>query len=405
MSDIRVIKGITGGTIDPIPSKSTIHRSLICALLVRGKSKITNIIFSDDVIATIDILKSCGVTITESRGFLEIDSTHLTKPTEIINVNESGSTLRFIVPVLLYLFGELEIDGKEGLRRRPHDVFKEIFDFCDISYNSTTLPITAKGNIKAGNYSLPGHVSSQFISGLLFVLPLLDNDSQITFTTELESVGYVDLTIDVLRKFGVKIKKVLSGYKIEGSQKYKTNVMYVNEIDESNINFWRIPKACGMEMNFTKENSYSSQPDRQVVEILNSSNKIISVKNIPDSLPILVAYACISGKDFIFTDTYRTKIKECNRLMASKEVAEKFGYFTKLDQNENLFIYGRKKRKKPVKTTSISSYNDHRIVMMIAILAGMTDTEVIIENFQAVNKSYPNFFEHFEKLGGQIQKL
>lgn len=405
MSNIKIIKGITGGTIDPIPSKSTIHRSLICALLVGGKSKITNIIFSEDVIATMDILKSCGVIIKESGNSLEIDSTHLTKPKQKINVNESGSTLRFIVPVLLYLFEELEIDGKEGLRKRPHNVFKEIFDFSDISYNGTSLPIVAKGSIKAGKYCMPGHVSSQFISGLLFVLPLLDADSQITFTTELESVGYVDLTIDVLREFGIEIEKVTNSYNIKGKQKYHNNVTYINEIDESNINFWRIPKACGVEINFTKENCYSSQPDRQVVEILESSNHTISVKNIPDSLPILVAYACISGKDLVFTDTYRTKIKECNRLMASKEVAEKFGYYAKFDQNENLFIYGRKKRKKLINSLSISSYNDHRMVMMIAILGGMTGTEVIIENFQAVNKSYPNFFEHFEKLGGEIQKL
>ncbi len=390
------------GKISPVFSKSTIHRSLICALLVRGKTEIKNIIYSEDVETTLNILRKSGTKITTTPDGLIIDSTEINDP-EVINVNESGSTLRFIVPVLLHLFGKTKIMAKEALIKRPHDVFLDIFKQSGISTDKIEFPLVVNGKINSNDYHLRGDVSSQFISGLLFVLPLLENDSTISFTTTIESRGYIDLTIEVLNKFGIKVEWQEDKLIIKGKQQYQSKITYYNEIDASNIAYWTVLVKQYPQIILTDCLMPTKQPDAVFSSIINETNSEISVAQCPDLLPILATYFAINQQEKIITGTKRTKIKESNRLLTITEQLQKFGFNVTIAPNDNLIIKkGRKLVEKPIITNSA---NDHRIVMSMAIAAVLLQEQVVIEEYQAVNKSDPYFLQKLENIGIEIEYL
>ncbi len=397
MKNYKISASKLEGKINPIPSKSTIHRSLIAALLSRSVTKLDNIVDSIDVQTTKKILIACGCIIIERENQLIVDARNLTKP-QSINVEESGSSFRFIVPVLLYLFGECNITAKPGLSRRPHDLFLEIFKVSNIEYPNQTItfPLTVNGGIKPGHYKIAGNVSSQFISGLFFILPLLNDDSKIEFTTNLESKGYLDLTIDVLREFGIVIEECSFGYIIKGQQSYKQNIHYQNEVDESNIAFWRVANAINAEIKFITENENTSQPDAILSKILGENLDTVSVAECPDLLPILAVYGCSRVNGLTITGTERTKIKESNRLVAMATELKKIGANIKIDEKDNLII----KYSPQLKSGTVNSHNDHRIVMAMAISSLLISGELIIKDIEAINKSYPTFFTDFASLGG-----
>ncbi len=402
MSTYKISISKLKGEINPIPSKSTIHRSLIAALLCQGKSEINNIVMSTDVISTLNILKECGCQIHQKDNALLIDSSNLHEPKQI-NVEESGSTLRFILPVMLYLFNKCNINAKEGLINRPHHVFMDILNQSQIKYQHEQIefPIQISGKLLANDYVLPGNVSSQFISGLFFVLPLLNEDSKVIFTTNLESKGYLDLTIDVLKEFGIEITENNEGYSIKGGQKYKQNITYFNEIDESNIAFWRVANALGSEIDFSCENENTSQPDVVLKEIIQKKKSVVSVKECPDLLPILSVYGCSLESGLLITDTFRTTIKESNRLDAMLEELSKLGAdITKMKNGDLKINYSPK-----LLGNTVDSHNDHRIVMSLAIASILCDGEVIITDANAINKSYPNFFCELKKLGADVVQV
>lgn len=402
MSDYIIsINKELAGEIKPIPSKSTIHRSLICALLVRGKTKITNIIDSIDVLTTLQILKDCGVKVQEINDGYIIDSTNINCPKQI-KVNESGSTLRFIVPVMLYLFGETNIDAQNGLKKRPQDLFKDIFEQSDIKNYNLNFPLQAKGEIKARDYKLIGNISSQFISGLLFVLPLLDKDSTISFTTAIESRGYIDLTIDVLAQFGIKITWKNDELIIKGRQKYQNGIHYQNEIDASNLPYFQVLAKKYPKVKIVMQKQQTKQPDSQFIDLIsNGENKQISVAQCPDLLPILACYYAFEKKEIEIVDTKRTKIKESNRLETITSELNKIGCNLKILPNGNLLI-------KPCDTYKYaicSGQNDHRIVMSLAIASCISKQEIRINNPGAVNKSDPYFFDKLKYLGVNIKEV
>ncbi len=390
------------GNITPIFSKSTIHRSLICALLVRGKTEIKNIIYSEDVETTLDILKKCGVQVKATSNGLIIDSTKVTDPGEIM-VNESGSTFRFIVPVLLHLFDKTNIVAKEALIKRPHDVFLDIFKQSAINTKKIEFPLIVNGKIISGNYQLRGDVSSQFISGLLFVLPLLENDSTISFITKIESRGYIDLTIEVLNEFGIVISWQNDKLLIKGNQKYHKNITYCNEIDASNYAYWTAIVRHYPEIKLTNTLMQTKQPDAVFSELITSSNSEISVAQCPDLLPILATYFAINQQEKTITDTKRTKIKESNRLVTTMEQLQKLGFNVSIAPNDNLII--KKGRKKVTNTIITDGANDHRIVMSMAIAAVLLQEQVVIEGYQAVNKSDPYFWQKLENIGIEVEYL
>ncbi len=391
------------GTINPIPSKSTIHRSLICALLVRGKTKITNIIESDDVIATLSILQKCGVVITKMNNGYLIDSTEIKNPGQVW-VNESGSTLRFILPVLLYLFGEADINASRALQKRPHDVFNDILKQSEITNYKLQFPLKITGELKNNDYEIVGNISSQFISGLLFVLPLLPNDSTISFTTPIESKGYIDLTIAVLKVFGIEIMWEEERIIIKGKQKYQKSITYENEIDASNLAYWLSLEKWYPKINIENKNFKTFQPDNVFTDLIQTKNEKISVAQCPDLLPILATHFSLSGQNKILIDTKRTKIKESNRLMAITNRIKQFGYAIIINDRDELII-GSRNKTGCENIIEVDGANDHRIIMSIAIMAIVLKQPIIINGCDAVAKSDPYFWQKLKAIGVDVQEV
>ena len=206
--DVRIKPGKLKGNVIIPPSKSLAHRAIIAASLAKGKSVISNIQFSQDIKATIAGMEALGAKITKYNDYLEIEGSDVKRVSNIIDANESGSTLRFLIPIALVSHEKITFAGHNRLVKRPLDIYYDLFDKQGIKYShpeDSYLPLELEGKLKSGVYEVRGDVSSQFITGLLFTLPLLDGDSQIVITTKLESKGYIDLTLDILSLFGIEI--------------------------------------------------------------------------------------------------------------------------------------------------------------------------------------------------------
>jgi len=328
----------------------------------------------------------------------------------IINCNESGSTLRFLIPIAMVLADKSEFTGCGRLIERPLDTYYRIFDEQGINYSNDSgkLPLIVNGKIKSSNFKIEGDISSQFISGLLFSLPLLEKESKITIINELESKGYVDLTIDMLNKFGVNI--VNNNYKdfiIEGNSKYKA-ANYEVEADYSQGAFFLVASALGNDVNSLGLNEESIQGDRKIVDIINEINNsnfnefIIDASQIPDLVPILaVLSSLLDGKTVNIINAKRLRIKESDRLNAITTQLNLLGAdLTELE--DGIIIKGKKVLKGGA---TVNSFNDHRIAMSLAIAATRCENEIVLEGYEAVKKSYPNFWRDYQALGGQISEL
>ena len=235
---VEVYPSRVKGQILPPTSKSIIHRSIICASLAKGKSVINNVDFNEDINATLSAFESLGVQITKNTNTIEIYSNGIDSFSEdrVFNCNESGSTIRFLIPVLSSKYKALFL-GKSGLLNRPFEVYENIFKSQELSFIKRADRIETLGALKPDNYIVPGNVSSQFISGLLFILPLLNGDSTIKIEGNFESNEYVDITVDIMNKFGVKIDKMENFYSIQGNQKYTSQIIN-EEVDYSQAAFF-----------------------------------------------------------------------------------------------------------------------------------------------------------------------
>ena len=416
--NVRIKKGLLKGTINVPSSKSLTHRAIIAASLANGKSIIKNINKSKDIEATISAMKHLGAKISESDNELIIEGCYPHLVNNVIDSNESGSTIRFLIPLSLLQDKEVTFIGHNKLVDRPQDVYLDIFKEKGIWYkkdNNHYLPLTVRGPIKGGIYNIRGDVSSQFITGLLYTLPLCKEDSEIRITTKLESKSYIDLTIDVLKKFGIEIKYNNNIYYIKGSQTYQpTN--YTVEGDFSQAAFFLASDMLGSFVRLKNMNPDSLQGDKEIINYIEriggkviykdslyycvsgkTNNVDIDVSNTPDLGPILTCLLSqVEGKSTLYNAS-RLRIKECDRITCVKEELIKLG----LDISEtydSIIINGKKK----VNGATIDSHNDHRLVMSFAILATISESDVVITNAEAINKSYPNFFKDFESLGGNI---
>lgn len=392
--DIKVTVDHLSGIIDPIASKSTIHRSLICALLSRSVTTINNINFSKDVLATISVLEKLNCQLNVVGNNLIVDSINIKKSDSYLNCAESGSTLRFIIPVLIYLFDQAKVDGEQSLKNRPLDVYLDLF-----AHDSLQLPIEFRAKLQPKTFELPGDISSQFISGLLFVLPLLEKNSIIKFTKPLESAKYVDLTIDVLSKFGIKITKENNQILINGLQEYQKNITYDNEIDESNLAFFKVANDFGCKIRFSDFNKVTHQPDYICDELIQTKPDIIDVSEFPDLLPILCLLFSFKSSPTKLINAKRTKIKESNRLVTMALELNKMG--GKITVFEDSLIVNPVKKFNPA---IVDSHNDHRIAMSLVIAALKADY-IVLNNAQAIDKSYPEFLQVISDLGAKIEIL
>lgn len=397
--NVTIMPSVASGEINAPPSKSCAHRLLICSALAKGKSVIDNIGTNDDIVATISCLKELGAKIEINGNKAVVCGIENKERKEYINLfcNESGSTLRFLIPLSLVFSNTASFSGSDRLLERPQSVYEELFGEkgCYLKREKKTL--VAGGELKSGVYKLRGDVSSQFLTGLLFTLPLLDGDSQIVLTTPLQSSPYINITVDVLSKFGVKVEKTNSGFYIKGNQEYSPRNLSV-EGDWSNAAFLEAFNLSGGNVTLKGMNEDSFQGDKVYRKFFNELKKgapTLDITDCPDLGPVLIACAALcNGAKLI--GTKRLKIKESDRGVAMQTELSKFG--VDIIVNEDEIIIPKTEIKAPKKI--LNCHNDHRIAMSLAILCSRVGGT--LENAQCVNKSYPEFFDNIKTLGIQI---
>ena len=408
------------GKVNLPPSKSMAHRSIICASLAQGKSKLENIAYSDDIIATIEGMKKLGAKISKEKDSLIVEGiknfSQLTN--SIIDCNESGSTLRFFIPIFSLTDKKIEFRGKNRLLQRPQKIYEEIFKKQNLFYYQDNNKIEIDGKLKSGEYIINGNISSQFISGLLFTLPLLTEDSIIKIIPPFESKSYIDLTIDMLKKFGIEVLFLDDlTLTIKGNQKYIATD-YKVEGDFSQLGFFAVLGAINNDLICEGLDINSKQGDREIIEILkNCGIKIeelengykifrglpkaynINLENCPDLGPILTVLSAYGDGEFKIYNAQRLRYKESDRIEAMENELKKLGVQISSDKS-NIYIKGNSKY---ISCNEVFGHKDHRIVMSLAIFATLLDSPLIIEGAEAISKSYPNFFEDLKNLNIKIE--
>ena len=424
MQEIKINNSKLKGEVKIPPSKSMAHRAIICASLGSGVSTIDNIDYSDDINATIDGMISLGAIIEKNEDKLTITGAFnkdaKRNAVRTIDCNESGSTLRFLVPISLLFDGMTKFVGRGNLGKRPLDTYFDIFKEQGIKYSTVDgrLSLMVKGNLDSGEFVLAGNISSQFITGLLFTLPLLKGDSKIILSTELESKGYIDLTLSCMKDFGISILN--NNYRefiIKGNQGYVSRDYRV-EGDYSQGAFYLCADALGSEVKVKDLRKDSLQGDKEVIEILERMgakfnfkdnlschvdgdlvSTIIDGSQCPDIIPVISLVAALTKGKTEIINAGRLRIKECDRLKAVATELNKLG--AKIEEkDEGLVIYGVQELEGGVE---VWSWKDHRIAMTLAIAATRCKKPIIIKDYDCVAKSYPRFFEDYKMLGGAIK--
>lgn len=413
------------GTIDVVPSKSYSHRAIIAASLADGVSVIRNIIFSNDIINTIECCKEFGADIKCFDNYVIIKGTNEIKRTiSKINAGESGSTIRFMIPIMLVNPEKMEFTGENHLNKRPLDSYFEIFEKQNIKYShplDSYMPLNTEGGLKPGLYEIRGDVSSQFITGLLFALPLLKGDSIIKITTNLESKAYIDLTLDILRMFNIDIENDnYQEFFVKGNQKYKSTD-YTIEGDFSQAAFFLVMGALGNDISLGCMNLSSLQGDRKIIEDIkafgadvivkdnliqakadkNLIGTVIDFSQSPDLGPVLSVLASVAIGNTKFINAGRLRIKECDRITCVKEELNKLGAKVSEDLEE-MYFEGVSELNGSL---NLYSHNDHRITMSLAVASTICKFPLMIEGAECVKKSYPHFWDDFKKLGGDFDVL
>lgn len=400
--NVTIKKGKACGTVSAPPSKSMAHRLIICAALCEGESKIRGISSCDDVEATISCMTALGADMERDGDDLTVRGIDVTKatPNDQLFCSESGSTLRFLIPIALLSGKTVMFRGKEGLMRRPMDIYRDLCDENGMAYLSDGNSITVRGPLRGGSFTVPGNVSSQFISGLLFALPLQKEDSRIKITPPIESRPYLDMTLYAIKLFGVKAEwEDEHTLFIPGGQKYSCRDLRV-EGDYSGAAFTDGLNCLGGEVKVEGLNDDTIQGDRvykKYFKLIKSGAPNLHIGDCPDLGPVLIAL-CAANHGGVFTGTRRLKIKESDRAKAMADELQKFGVSVHV-YNDTVTVYPVKFHE-PIDV--LSGHNDHRIVMALSIL--LTLTGGTISGAEAVGKSYPNFFNDLESLGIEVVK-
>ena len=425
---IKIKPSTLNGKIEIPPSKSYSHRAVIAAALAENgkKSRVDNLKFSVDITTTTDIMENWGAKIKRFESALEIvgNDGRVVPKDKYVQCNESGSTIRFLIPVGITNENELIFDGKGKLVDRPLDSYYKIFEEQGLKYETTggKLPLTVNGKLKAGNYEIDGNISSQFITGLLYALPLLDGDSKLTINKNLESKGYIDLTLEILQLAGIEIKNNdYKSFEIKGNQSYKP-FDYTVEGDYSQVAFWIVAGIISAnrdnEVKCLHVNKNSLQGDREIIEIVNrmganleifddyvivkpskTKGTVIDISQCPDIAPILTVLAALSEGETRIINGERLRIKESDRITSIKTELNKLGANV-AEKGDSLIIQGVEGFTGGV---TVSAWNDHRIAMSLAVASSRCEKEIVLEEAESVRKSYPHFWDDFVKMGGEIE--
>lgn len=399
---VNIEKGKAKGNISAPPSKSMAHRLLICAALSEGESVIHGMSDCEDVRATLDCLSALGVPFESEGDTVRVKGIDATKASASVPLHcrESGSTLRFFVPLCMLCGNNIMLTGAPQLLKRPMSVYSAIAKEKGLTFAEDGKSVMVKGPLPSGEYRVAGNVSSQFISGLLFALPLVKGDSTINIIPPVESRSYIELTLSALREFGVSVvwKDDYTLY-IKGGQTYKATETTV-EGDYSGSAFFAAMNELGSEINIGGLKEDSLQGDKvysRYFEMLGKGTPTIHIGNCPDLGPVLFALAAAKNGG-IFTGTARLKIKESDRAAAMAAELQKFGASVTIhDDAVVVYPLDFHKPEEP-----LFGHNDHRIVMSLAVL--LTLTGGTIEGAEAVAKSFPTFFEDIKSLGIGVSK-
>ena len=416
------LTGTLSGSVTPPPSKSQAHRLLICAALSNHPSKVCCDALNDDLCATMESLNALGASISYADGAFDVQPVACRKGGEL-PCGESGSTLRFLLPIAAALGSESTLTGKGKLPLRPMEQLTtalvqhgvEIVEHRDDAH----LPLTCKGQLTGGEYTLPGDISSQYFTGLLFALPLLSAPSRLNISGELTSASYVGMTLDALRQSGITIETLDNGFNIPAPQQYNTPQQLRVEGDWSAAAFWLVAGVTGKHpVTICGMNVDSLQGDRRIVDHLRKMGADIQFTgdaivaypsqlrgaeldcvDTPDLVPILSVAAAAAEGTTLFTHVGRLRYKESDRLAAMKSLLEAFGISSVVGEDTYSVAGGKACAKWPV-----DSFGDHRIAMSAAIMAAVAGCEVTIKGAECVAKSYPLFYEDFKTLGGSVEE-
>ena len=405
--DIKISPSVLRGNLSIPASKSCAHRAVICAALADGVSTLSGITMSKDIEATISSMTALGASFEINGDIVTVKGiSGGIDGTAEIDCNESGSTLRFIMPVAAALGVKSVFIGKGRLPRRPIDIYKRELKNHGITFHTEEMPYEISGILTGGKYEIEGNVSSQFITGLLFALPLAKEDSEIIMTSHLESRPYVDITIDILRRYGIEISETENSFLIKGNQKYTPYDEHI-EGDYSQAAFFFVANALGSDVNILNLKEDSVQGDKAITDIIADTLKNGSVtgykadcSDIPDLVPILSVLGAYGNMPSTIYNAERLRIKESDRLAACADMLNNLGGNVTVtsDGLEILPTNG-------LNGGTIDSYGDHRIVMAAAIAALNCKGDVIIKGAEAAEKSYPTFFEDYVKLGGKADVI
>ena len=398
------------GIITAPPSKSYAHRLVIAAFLSGEKTRVIGAGRSKDVAATLNALSSMGLSYERDGGDIVLSNERKERGA-IADCFESGSTLRFLLPVAAALGEKIEFTGREGLLKRPINELIEA-----LNRNGAEIEgLKVNGKLHSGNYLVDGSISSQYITGLLFALPILDGDSTIVFKNGFVSKAYVDITVDVLKKFGIEISETENGYKVKGGQKYRSPKTVTVEGDYSGAAFFLAAGALKGEVEVCGLDPVSRQGDRAITDVLkNFGAKVTIGQNsvkvsrgklsgtetdidpIPDLAQIISVVAAFAEGESVLKNVKRLRLKESDRCSAIEKMLESAGIRCEI-KGDDLVIYGGKP-----KGAVFDGGNDHRTVMSSAILASFARGDSKITGAEAAEKSYPEFIEHMKKLKGAV---
>ncbi len=407
------------GKVSAVCSKSDAHRAIICSALADDKTNIHISHISKDIEATLSCIKNMGADFEKEDTVYKI--TPIKKPLQnpTLDCFESGSTLRFLLPVLSALGIGATFVGSGRLPERPMGIIVDLLKEHGNSFSSDNLPITVSGKTKAGTFNIAGNVSSQFISGLLFALPLLKEESTINLTSKLQSSAYVNMTIDTLKRFGVNIGKTENEFSINAADSYISPKEYIVEGDWSNAAFFMVLGAIGGKVTIKNLNLNSHQSDKMILDALSlagvnytaTDNEItveksqirpfsFDVSECPDLFPVLSVLACkAEGKSALY-NAERLRIKESDRIKTTKELILNLGGKAE-ETKDSLTIHGNGK----LNGGTLDSHNDHRIAMSAFVASAICDNDVILKDAKAIDKSYPSFIEDFESIGGKVNVI
>lgn len=400
MSDVKISSSILKGTVIAPPSKSAAHRALICSFLAGGGT-VGPIINSKDMEATVGVIDAL------KRGEGTLDCI------------ESGSTLRFMIPVAAAMGKEVTFVGQGRLPQRPIGEYLELLPKHNVNVKSDGgLPLTISGKLKNGSYEISGDVSSQYVTGLLLALADLEGDSAVILTTPLQSKPYVDMTVKVMKDYGVEIKETDFGYLIHGGQEFK-RLDYTVEGDWSQAAFFLVAGAVGGDVTVSGLDMNTTQGDKGILDVLKSFGAEIEIKensvrcvksrlkgcvvdatDIPDLVPIVAVLGAYSGGKTIIKGAQRLRYKESDRIKSVVDNLKLIG--ADVTETEDGMIINSSAR---LHSARLKGYNDHRIVMAFSVAALFLDGDTVIDDAESINKSYPAFFEDYNKIGGKAYVL